>query len=299
MSGGTTSIPDITGPVSFSSANNVIGSAMGSGLSNGVNGNQLGVSNPGLASLSSYGGPTQTAALLAGSPAIGKAGQLTTLNGAVSASTSGTVQSITVASGTAGTIASTPGSYVIQIDSEQMLVTSVNLSTATLTVVRGYNSTPAGSHNSGASVFLASDQRGLSRPTTASDVGAFQTQGSTSQVVVTTLSDSPAHTGLSLRDAINLANAAAGAGTAVTITFAAGLSGTISMTPGALSVSGGTAGITINGGNQITLDGLGSFEGFTTSGIVTITGFTIIPYAARTGTSSSNNWNSRFNRVSI
>ena len=37
---------------------------------NGVNGNQVGVANPGLAPLGNYGGPTRTIALLPGSPAI-------------------------------------------------------------------------------------------------------------------------------------------------------------------------------------------------------------------------------------
>ena len=50
---------------------NLIGVANGpSGLVNGVNNNQVGVSNPGLGVLANNGGPTQTIALLPGSPAI-------------------------------------------------------------------------------------------------------------------------------------------------------------------------------------------------------------------------------------
>ncbi len=57
--------------MSSSSAYNLIGAGGGnSGLTNGVNGNQVGVANPGLAALADNGGPTQTIALLAGSPAI-------------------------------------------------------------------------------------------------------------------------------------------------------------------------------------------------------------------------------------
>jgi hypothetical protein len=56
--------------------NNLIGDGLGmSGIENGSNGNQVGtagaLSNPLLAPLGNYGGPTQTMALLPGSPAIG------------------------------------------------------------------------------------------------------------------------------------------------------------------------------------------------------------------------------------
>ena len=50
---------------------NLIGSTGPGGLVNGVNGNLIGVTNPGLApALANNGGPTQTIALVAGSPAI-------------------------------------------------------------------------------------------------------------------------------------------------------------------------------------------------------------------------------------
>jgi hypothetical protein len=59
------------------SANNLIGDGTGSGLSDGVDGNQVGGNglpflDPLLAPLANYGGPTQTMALLPGSPAIGR-----------------------------------------------------------------------------------------------------------------------------------------------------------------------------------------------------------------------------------
>ncbi|WP_442404980.1 choice-of-anchor Q domain-containing protein [Mycobacterium sp.] len=55
------------------SAYNLIGTGGSPGLTNGVNGNQVGVANPGLATaLADNGGPTQTIALLKGSPAIDK-----------------------------------------------------------------------------------------------------------------------------------------------------------------------------------------------------------------------------------
>jgi Dockerin type I domain len=67
-SGATAS--DISRPVSSSSAYNLIGIGGSGGLVNGVNGNQVGVGNPGLGPLSYYGGPTPTIDLLPGSPAI-------------------------------------------------------------------------------------------------------------------------------------------------------------------------------------------------------------------------------------
>jgi hypothetical protein len=50
--------------------NNLIGTGGSGGLIDGVQGNRVGVSDPGLAPLGNYGGPTQTMALLPGSPAI-------------------------------------------------------------------------------------------------------------------------------------------------------------------------------------------------------------------------------------
>jgi hypothetical protein len=61
---------DIAGTVSPSSAYNLIGTGGSGGLTNS-NGNQVGVENPVLGTLADNGGPTQTIALLPGSPAIG------------------------------------------------------------------------------------------------------------------------------------------------------------------------------------------------------------------------------------
>jgi len=56
-----------------SGAHNLIGNASGcSGMTDGVNGDQIGVMQPGLHNTPAYnGGPTRTVALLSGSPAIG------------------------------------------------------------------------------------------------------------------------------------------------------------------------------------------------------------------------------------
>ena len=64
---------DIAGTLSTypPSTFNLIGTGGAGGLTNGVNGNQVGVASPGLASGPAYnGGPTETIALLPGSPAI-------------------------------------------------------------------------------------------------------------------------------------------------------------------------------------------------------------------------------------
>ncbi len=76
---GGTSASDITlfggGGVSTSSASNLIGTGGSGGLTQGANGNQVGVADPGLGSLASNnvstGGSIQTIAVLPGSPAIG------------------------------------------------------------------------------------------------------------------------------------------------------------------------------------------------------------------------------------
>jgi hypothetical protein len=62
---------DIAGAVPVSGRFNLIGTGGSGGLMNGVDGNIVGVADPGLAKLGYYGGPTQTMALLPGSAAIG------------------------------------------------------------------------------------------------------------------------------------------------------------------------------------------------------------------------------------
>jgi hypothetical protein len=67
---------DILANGSVSGSHNLIGTGGSGGLQNGANHNLVGLTNPGLAPLGDYGGPTQTIALLPGSPAInaGEAG---------------------------------------------------------------------------------------------------------------------------------------------------------------------------------------------------------------------------------
>jgi hypothetical protein len=66
----STTADDIAGTVDSSSSNNLIGTGGAGGLTNGVNNNQVGVTNPGLGTLANNGGPSQTIELLVGSPAI-------------------------------------------------------------------------------------------------------------------------------------------------------------------------------------------------------------------------------------
>jgi CSLREA domain-containing protein len=71
---------DIAGNIDASSSFNLIGAA-GAGLTNGVNNNQVGVANPGLAPLANNGGPTLTIALVNGSPAIDRGTNTFVTNG--------------------------------------------------------------------------------------------------------------------------------------------------------------------------------------------------------------------------
>ena len=66
----STTPSDIFGTVASASAFNLIGTGGAGGLTNGTNSNQVGVTNLGLSGLANNGGPTQTVALLPGSPAI-------------------------------------------------------------------------------------------------------------------------------------------------------------------------------------------------------------------------------------
>ncbi|HVQ36190.1 MAG TPA: CSLREA domain-containing protein, partial [Pyrinomonadaceae bacterium] len=129
-------------------AGNVGGNASGQALSST---NNLIGGTPRLGPLQLNGGPTQTLALLPGSPAFDAGTDLTSLNGAID----GQVTTIIV-----GDATSIPAGFglAIQIDNEQMIVTSKTANT--LTVTRGANGTTAASHANGAGVNLAFDQRG-------------------------------------------------------------------------------------------------------------------------------------------
>lgn len=124
-------------------------------------------SNPNLGTLANNGGLTQTVAAQSGSPALGQGGSVTNLAAPINFSAT----SFTVVRG--DTIARTPGQYLIRVDTELMLVTSV--SGNLLTVTRGYAGTTAASHNASVPVYLATDQRGYRLSNGTRDIGALQT----------------------------------------------------------------------------------------------------------------------------
>jgi hypothetical protein len=108
----------------------------------------------------------------------------------------------------------------------------------------------------------ATDQRGFPRPTAGPiDIGAFQTQAS--PFVVTTAADPGGLSGaLSLREAVNLANAYAAAGSSASITFDTAQMGisTVPLHVGQLTldVSGSTVPVgteTIDGGGTVRVNG--------------------------------------------
>jgi hypothetical protein len=150
--------PDVYGSVTATSVYNLIGDGSGlTGISNGAGGNKIGSSgvpiDPLLASLGNYSGSTQTMPPLPGSPALAAGGPVTTLTAAIGA------QDTTVPVADAAAIASTAGTGTIQIDRDEMWVSSVQLEYNTLTVVRSSVLLQAG-HSLGAAVYFECDQSG-------------------------------------------------------------------------------------------------------------------------------------------
>jgi CSLREA domain-containing protein len=176
------SFPDFSGTLT-SQGFNLIGNTSGTNITGTTTGNQLNV-DPKLdpSGLKNNGGPTQTIALLFGSPAIDKGANtaLTALSSAINNST--TAINVTDASNIPAGVG-----YTILIDSEQMVVTSK--SGNSLTVTRAANSTTAAAHSASANLFPAFDQRGTGFPRTFNDpaipnatggdntdIGAFEVQ---------------------------------------------------------------------------------------------------------------------------
>jgi hypothetical protein len=175
--------PDLSGPVDAHSSYNLIGDGSGSsGIADGTNGNQVGTAaspiDPLLGPLADNGGPTQTMALLAGSPALGTGGPGTTLTAAVD--DTATTLSVDHAPG----LAVTPG-LTILLDSEQMTITGVDVAGNTFTVLRGVNGTTATAHDAGTGLYTVTDQRGVPRVAGGQiDIGAWQTQAEYAPPVV-------------------------------------------------------------------------------------------------------------------
>ena len=126
----------------------------------------VGNSKPLLGPLAANGGPTETMALLPGSPAMYGGGPVTTLTNNIGG------QDTIVPVADAAAIASTALSWPIQIDGEQLTVTNVDLVHNTLTVVRPASGATA--HKENAGVYFAYDQRGDLSPVPTPDIGAYQ-----------------------------------------------------------------------------------------------------------------------------
>ena len=205
---------DVSGTVT--GTNNLIGNGAGmSGIANGTAGNKVGTStsplNPLLNALANNGGPTQTLSEQAASPSLNAGGSLSKAGAALTTASS----TVTVPNGLAFAANNLPalaqlaftsepnnvaaGSplnpisvqeldsgayYYIQIDGEEMAVTSVTINsggTATLSVLRGVNGTTIAPHAVNAPIDLVSDQRGevtsFNNPAVV-DMGAYQSTAS-------------------------------------------------------------------------------------------------------------------------
>jgi uncharacterized repeat protein (TIGR01451 family) len=174
---------DYFGPAAATS-HDLIGDGDGSTGFASANGDQIGTAanliDPHLGTLQNNGGPTLTAGLLPGSPAIDAGGPITT----VAQDAAPTDTTIVVAN--AAAVASSPAPVAIQIDGEPMLVTAVDVAHNSLSVVRGANPVAL---TQGDAVSLATDQRG--RPRTmggTADIGAVEYQAD----LVTGMSAAPA-----------------------------------------------------------------------------------------------------------
>jgi uncharacterized protein YccT (UPF0319 family) len=244
--------PDIDGPIVSTSTSNLVGDGTGmTGIANGSGGNQVGTSgspiDPLLGPLQNNGGTTQTMALGSGSPAINAGGAVTTLASSVSV-TATTFATSTVTNYAA--IASSPGTFVIQIDSEQILITGYNSSDSTVTVVRGYNGTTAAAHAAGAGVVLPYDQIGVAR-VGAPDLGASEYHASPIIITLgTTSAVYPAGSGPTLIAPTATASAGANGLASSKLTVQIGSAGGTDVVT---VVAGGSLTIT---GNQLFLSGV-------------------------------------------
>jgi streptogramin lyase len=138
--------------------------------------------NPLLAPLGNYGGPSQTMALLPGSPAIA-AGTAAVSTLTIDISPTATTLTVT----NPAILASTPGQYFIRIDTEVMEVTNVSLANNSLTVIRGVQATAATVHSANTPVYYPlTDQRGYVRPYPPS-IGAYEYNGTPRQLPTPTL----------------------------------------------------------------------------------------------------------------
>ncbi len=171
---GPATSPDLI--LAFTSlGHNLIGKKDGStGFTQGTLGDIVGTNSapvdPLLDALFSNGGPTQTCALLPGSPALNAGGDLTTLTESINAST--VILKVPDVS-----LIPTGANIPIRVEDEQMIVLGKDDFDKTLTVTRGANGTTAATHASGTILNPAFDQRGTGFPRLLNgtvDIGAFE-----------------------------------------------------------------------------------------------------------------------------
>ena len=212
---------DVNGAVGAASSFDLIGNGTGmTGISNGANGNQVGTAatpiDPQLGPLANNSGPTQTRALLPGSPALdaGTDVALTTFNGAI--------DNVQTTVNVADAISIPPGvGFAILANSEHMIVLSRSFNT--LTVTRGANGTTAAAHVNGENVFPAFDQRGTNfirkrdsadvDTVAVVDVGAFEAQASIENISdKLTTEDTPISFSFNVGDAAVITSVTASSG---------------------------------------------------------------------------------------
>jgi len=290
----------------------MIGDPSGNGITP-ANGNIVSPSAFGfnLISLSNFGGPTQTFALLPTSPAVGAGGAVTTTKAGGNLTIAANATTATLSVTDAAMIAATPGTYAIQVQDSALgtvalMVTAVDFTDVPNTITVQVHHAPFPQiFNANDTITLVTDQRGFSRPPTAPDIGAYQvsdnSQNGVEQLIVDTAADTTGVAGTtSLRDAIAEANANTGNGVSDLITFDTNKMGTNIVTLSQqLILDAGTGTTTIDGGGNITINGNNSriFEVFP-GALAVVTGLTIQHGSAQDGLGGSGISNSGILTVS-
>ncbi len=235
--------PDVVG--AFTSAgHNLIGNATGStGLTNGINSDQVGGAAPFTGNLTSGLATIENVSSTAGL-AVGQL--ITDSAGAIPA---GTIISVlgahTITLSQAATTTQTGDTFTGSVYANLGPLRNNGGGIQTMAPLPTSSAIDAGANSDNVLTVPAADQRGVSRPQAGSvDIGAFEAN----QLVVTNLDD--AGTG-SLRDVLAQSNSLSGT---VLIDFQAGLTGTLSLTTGHLEIIHDDW-IRGPGASQITVDG--------------------------------------------
>lgn len=235
--------PDVVGAFT-SSGHNLIGNATGStGLTNGVNGDQVSSAAPftgdltsGLATIANV---SSTAGLMVGQLVTDSAGAIP----------AGTVIAVlgphTITLSRVASKSQTGDTFTSSVCANLGPLQDNGGGIQTMAPLPTSPAIDAGANSDAVLTVPATDQRGVSRPQAGTvDIGAFEAN----QLLVTNIDDSGAG---SLRDALTQSNSIPGT---VLIDFQAGLAGTISLTTGHLEIVHNDW-IRGPGASQITVDG--------------------------------------------